>query len=58
MDPNLPAPLYKAPSNVKPQHLPEKVLFPEHWMFYDGDLNRVKAEIAKNVFLAKNMTFK
>ena len=38
-------------------HLPEKVLFPEHWVFYDGDLNKVKAEIAKNVILAKNMNF-
>jgi hypothetical protein len=57
-DPNIGAPLYKEPANVQPAHLPDKVLFPEHWLFYDGDLNKVRAEIAKNVLLAKNMSFK
>lgn len=38
--------------------MPDKILFPEHWLFYDGDLNKVRAEIAKNVILAKNMDFK
>jgi hypothetical protein len=38
-------------------HLPDKVLFPEHWLFYDGDLNKVRAEIAKNVILGKGMDF-
>jgi len=31
---------------------------PAHWVFYDGDLDKVRAEIAKNVILAKNMPFK
>ena len=38
--------------------LPDKVLFPEHWLFYDGDLNKVRAEIGKNIILAKNMSYK
>ena len=32
-------------------------MFPEHWLFYDGDLNKVKAEIAKNVLISNNMNF-
>ena len=32
-------------------------MFPEHWLFYDGDLKKVRAEIAKNVLIAKNMSF-
>lgn len=43
VDPNVPAPLYKQNADVKPMHLPDKVLFPEHWLFYDGDLNKVRA---------------
>lgn len=58
IDPNVAAPLYKEPANVQPMHLPDKILFPEHWLFYDRDLNKVRAEIAKNVILAKNMSFK
>jgi hypothetical protein len=57
IDPNIPAPLYKEPAKIKLDHLPDKILFPEHWLFYDGDLNKVRAEIAKNVILAKNMSF-
>jgi hypothetical protein len=47
----------KEPANVQPLHIPDKDLFPERWMFYDGDLNKVRAEIAKNVILAKNMSY-
>ncbi len=43
IDPNVPAPLYKEDANIKPMHLPDKILFPEHWLFYDGDLNKVRA---------------
>jgi len=43
IDANVPAPLFKEPSDVKPAHLPEKILFPEHWLFYSGDLNKVRA---------------
>ena len=32
-------------------------MFPEHWLFYDGDLNKVKAEVAKNVLISNNLTF-
>lgn len=32
-------------------------MFPEHWEFYDGDLNKVRAEVAKNVLLAGGMGF-
>lgn len=28
IDPNVPAPLYKEPANVKPVHMPDKILFP------------------------------
>ena len=58
IDPNVAVPLLKEKANVQPMHTPDKDLFPEHWLFYDGDLNKVRAEIAKNVILAKNMSFK
>lgn len=37
--------------------MPDKELFPEHWIFYDGDLNKVRAEIAKNVLIGNGLTF-
>ena len=37
--------------------MPDKQLFPEHCLFYDGDLKKVRAEIAKNVLLVKGMSF-
>ena len=57
IDKNVRGPLYRAPSNVQPPHLPEGVLFPEHWKFYDGDLNKVRAEVAKNVMIANGLGF-
>lgn len=57
IDPKIAAPLYKKPANVKPIHTPEKDLFPEHWLFYDGDLNKVRAEIAKNVLIGNGLSF-
>lgn len=57
IDKNIPTPLFKEPANIQPEHLPEKYLFPEHWEFYDGDLNKVRAELAKNVLLAGGMNF-
>ena len=38
-------------------HTPDKELFPEHWLFYDGDLNKVRAEIAKNVLMGNGLSF-
>ena len=32
-------------------------MFPEHWMFYDGDLNKVRAQIAKNVLFGEGLSF-
>lgn len=39
-------------------HMPDKEMFPEHWLFYDGDLNKVRAEIAKNVLIGNGLDFK
>lgn len=57
IDPNVHGPIMRKDFDVHPPHLSDKQLFPEHWLFYDGDLNKVRAEIAKNVLLAKNMDF-
>ena len=57
IDANVAAPLYKKPVDVEPMHLPDKILYPEHWEFYDGDLNRVRAELAKNVLIGGGMSF-
>lgn len=38
-------------------HLPDKVLYPEHWEFYDGDINTIRAELAKNVLVAGGLSF-
>ena len=57
IDANVAGPIYKEPANVRPAHLPDSELFPEHWMYYDGDLNKVRAEIAKNVLIGGGMNF-
>lgn len=50
--------MYHTPADVKPKNIPDKLLFPEHWLFYDGDIGKVRAEIAKNVLMAGGLNFK
>ena len=42
---------YHQPSNVQPTNIPDKELHPEYWRFYDVDLDKVRAELAKNISL-------
>lgn len=57
IDPHIPGPIMRNPVDVQPAHLPDKEIFPEHWVFYDGDLNKVRAEIAKNVLIGGGLPF-
>jgi hypothetical protein len=43
LETNVSVPLYKEPTDHKPPNVPDNEVFPEHWLFYDGDLNKVRA---------------
>lgn len=48
---------YHEPSkDLAPAHTPEKIRNPEKWKFYDFDLDAVREEIAKDIFLAGNLS--
>ena len=43
---------YHVPADVGPQHTPEKVKKPGEWKYYEVDLDAVREQVAKNVFIA------
>jgi hypothetical protein len=46
---------YTVPIDHKPKHVPDSVLNPETWKYYDVNLDAVREELAKDVnFGAKN----
>ena len=45
---------YHKPTEVVRPNPTEKELNPEQWKFYDVDLDAVREEIAKNVFIGKS----
>jgi len=45
---------YHKPNEVKTTYPTDKELNPEKWKFYDVDMDAVKEEIAKNVFIGKS----
>ena len=42
---------YYKPAEVGPEHTPDKVENPGRWVFYDVDLDAVRADLARNVYL-------
>jgi hypothetical protein len=39
--PRAPGFIYHEPTDIKPENIPDKLLFPEKWNFYDVDLDIV-----------------
>ena len=52
--PNKGVPLYKPPSEIEPKNVPDKVLYPEHWKYYDLNLDAIK-EVQQPHDFAQNM---
>ena len=42
---------YQPSKDLGPTHTPEKVKNPGNWRYYDLDLDAVRGEIARNVYL-------
>lgn len=42
--PNVKGFKYMQPTEIQPEHIPDKDLFPEQWKHYDVDLNKVKED--------------
>lgn len=49
---------YYEPTEIEPQHTPDKVKNPGKWKYYDVDLDAVRENLATNVYLggAKDLT--
>ena len=47
-------PVYKQPSDVRPIHIPDKVINPEKWKFYDPNLDAIK-EVQQQYDFAQNL---
>lgn len=41
---------YYKPAEVGPKHVPDSVENPGRWVYYDVDLDAVRAELARNVY--------
>jgi len=48
---------YEPYEGKQPQHTPEKIRNPGRWRFYEVDLNTVKEQVAKDIYIggAKNL---